>query len=120
MPSFSFQFVSSHSRSPDKHIWTILKGTNAHFGFRTGRTIVRFINEAKASSGGALSVDDALDAQLYHKVLPKLRGEGEYWSVPLAELEKQLGTLGTNKRSCASVSRMRRDLDRNGSFHFWN
>lgn len=100
--------------------WTTLRGAGAQFGFRTARAIVRFVSEAKASSGGALSVDDAVDAQLVQKVLVKLRGEGERWATILAELERQFDGLTGERRSYGVVRRMRSDLERLGSFQFWN
>jgi hypothetical protein len=81
---------------------------------------VRFVSEARASSGGALSVDDAVDAQLVQKVLVKLRGEGERWATTLAELEQQFDRLAGERRSHGVVRRMRSDLERLGSFQFWN
>jgi 5-methylcytosine-specific restriction protein B len=100
--------------------WTILREADAHFGFRTAHAIVAFINEAKASSGGVLTVDAALDAQLRQKVLTKLRGEGEQWSVLLGKLEGVMAGLGPTGGSAAVIGRMRRDLERIGSFQFWN
>ena len=100
--------------------WSTLRPLHAHFGFRAGRAIVRFLNEAKASSGGLLTVDDALDIQLFQKILVKLRGEGDQWESPLSELEGLFGTLKGKQRSHTAVLRMRQDLERLGSFQFWN
>jgi hypothetical protein len=100
--------------------WKALKTVHAHFGFRTGKASVRFVNEAKASSNGVMSVDDAIDAQMRQKILVKLRGEGEHWAAPLAELETLLGRLSGTGHAIALVSRMRQDLERLGSFQFWS
>jgi len=100
--------------------WGALREVEAHFGFRAARAVVRFVNEAKASSGGVLDVDRALDAQLCQKVLTKLRGEGDQWAKPLGVLGGVFAKLGTESRSAATVARMRRDLERLGSFQFWN
>ena len=100
--------------------WEILRKVDAHFGFRAARAIVRFVDEAKASSDGALSVDDAIDAQLIQKVLVKLRGEGDQWLQPLADLESTFALLNGRRRAQAAVTRMRNDLERLGSFQFWN
>jgi MoxR-like ATPase len=100
--------------------WTMLRDAGVQFGFRTGKAIVRFVSEARASSGGAVSVDDAVDTQLVQKVLVKLRGEGERWATTLAELEQQFDQLAGERRSHAVVRRMRSDLERLGSFQFWN
>jgi 5-methylcytosine-specific restriction protein B len=101
-------------------VWTVLKAVQAHFGFRTGKAVARFVNEAKASSGAVMSVDDAIDAQLCHKILVKLRGEGDRWAEPLSKLEVLLDKLEGKKSAKAIVSRMRNDLERLGSFQFWN
>jgi hypothetical protein len=101
-------------------VWTILKSVDAHFGYRVARAVVRFISEAKASSDGAVNVDTALDVQLCQKILVKLRGEGERWIAPLEQLEKLCTGLGSEESSRAIVSRMRQDLERLGSFQFWN
>jgi hypothetical protein len=100
--------------------WTILKGIDAHFGFRTAHAAVRFVEEIKASSGGAVSVDSAIDAQFCHKVLVKLRGEGERWAKPLADLEQLCTGLGQDENARKIIARMRRDLERLGSFQFWS
>ncbi|MGX9967085.1 McrB family protein [Roseomonas sp. F4] len=102
-------------------IWGILAQVGAQFGFRTARAVVRFVAEAKASSGGALDVNAALDLQLRQKILVKLRGEGESWSVALEALQAALAPLGNGPGSASSVvTRMRADLERLGSFQFWS
>jgi hypothetical protein len=101
-------------------VWSILKSVDAHFGYRAARAVVRFTAEAKASSDGAVNVDTALDVQLCQKILVKLRGEGERWTVPLEQLEKLCTGLGTQENSRAIIIRMRQDLERLGSFQFWN
>jgi hypothetical protein len=100
--------------------WTILNSVGAHFGFRTARAAVRFMEEMKASSDGVVNVDSALDMQLFQKILVKLRGEGERWTKPLDDLEKLCTGLGQEEASRVIVARMRRDLERLGSFQFWN
>jgi len=113
---------SERSRVKDviEGTWVALREVDAHFGFRTARAMVFFVNEAKESSDGVLDVDGALDAQLCQKVLTKLRGEGDQWSKPLGVLEDIFIKLGAQSRSAATVARMRRDLERLGSFQFWD
>ncbi len=101
-------------------VWGSLGKAGAPFGFRTAKAVARFIAEAKASSDGVLTVDDAIDAQLMQKVLVKLRGEGERWAATLGELELTLGKLTGERRAATVVARMRTDLERLGSFQFWN
>ena len=101
-------------------VWSVLKSIDVHFGYRAALAAVRFIAEVKASSGGVVSVDSALDVQLCQKILVKLRGEGERWAKPLEQLEKLCTGLGHEQTSRAIVARMRLDLERLGSFQFWN
>jgi len=110
----------AHALEVLEGVWRALRRVDSHFGFRTARAIVRFIDEAKASSDGVLSVDGALDVQLCQKVLPKLRGEGDHWNKPLAELEEETSKLGVETRALDVVKRMRRDLEHLGSFQFWH
>jgi hypothetical protein len=104
-----------------KRVWTVLNGIGAPFGFRTAKAVVRFVAEAKASSGGTLGIDAALDLQMRQKILVKLRGEGERWSTALESLQISLSTLGDGAGSASAVvGRMRSDLERLGSFQFWS
>lgn len=101
-------------------VWKALAPVDSQFGFRTAKAVVRFVAEAKASSDGVLSIDDAIDIQLMQKVLVKLRGEGDRWSGVLGDLELTLGDLSSGKsKSEKVVTRMREDLERLGSFQFW-
>lgn len=101
-------------------VWNSLNAVESQFGFRTARAMTRFIAEAKASSDGVLSVDDAIDIQLIQKVLVKLRGEGERWAQVLSELESVVsGLKDGSSLSSKALGRMRSDLERLGSFQFW-
>ena len=101
-------------------VWRSLRVMNAHFGFRAARAMVRFIDEAKASSGGSMSIDDALDAQLVQKIFVKLKGEGDVWITTLGEIEETLRPLEGRATSKDTIRRMRADLERLGSFQFWH
>lgn len=101
-------------------VWKILSGLEAHFGFRTARAIVRFIEEAKASSGGVLPIEAAIDMQMIQKVLVRLRGEGERWEAALTQVADLLKENIPGGRSEAVVRRMYADLERLGSFQFWH
>lgn len=117
----------THLDDADRHrvieviggVWTALGATEARFGFRTARAIARYVAESKASSDGILTIDDAIDMQLMQKVLVKLRGEGQAWEAVLTNLEERLATLKGGGASIETVRRMRRDLERLGSFQFW-
>jgi len=101
-------------------VWGALRSLDAHFGFRTARSIVRFIEEAKASSGGTLSVEAAIDMQMIQKVLVRLRGEGEQWQPALAQIAQLLDANLEGSRASEVVRRMSADLERLGSFQFWH
>ena len=108
-------------RAPITGAWVVLEQVGAQFGFRTAKAIVRFIAEAKASSGGTLGIDAALNLQMRQKVLVKLRGEGERWSVALHGLQATFAPLGGGPGSAAAtVGRMSADLERLGSFQSWS
>ena len=100
-------------------VWNELRPLDAHFGFRTAKSIVRFIEEAKASSDGAISVEEAIDMQMVQKVLVRLRGEGERWENALAKIGQTLDENLTGSRAAEIVRRMLSDLERLGSFQFW-
>jgi len=100
--------------------WEALRELGSHFGFRTALSIVRYIEEAKDSSNGALSVAQAIDMQLVQKILVKLRGEGERWDSTLADIDKLLADHLETGQAAQIVKRMQADLDRLGSFQFWH
>jgi hypothetical protein len=61
----------------------------------------------------------ALDAVIYAKVLPKLRGEdAPRFRQALTECDEIFGRFGLMK-SRAKVQELRRDLDATGSARFW-
>lgn len=100
-------------------VWESLRDVHRHFGFRTAKAIVRFIDEAVASSDGILDAAAALDAQLAQKVLVKLRGEGDQWSATLNSIKATISKLPKNSRSLKILERMISDHGKLGSFQFW-
>jgi MoxR-like ATPase len=89
-----------------------------HFGWRVVDEVLDFLAKA-APSGAALPADAALDAVIYGKVLPKLRGEdGPRFREALSKCEAALGDFGL-ERSKAKVSELRIDLETTGSARFW-
>lgn len=89
-----------------------------HFGWRVVDEVLDFLAKA-APSGVALPADAALDAVIYGKVLPKLRGEdGPRFREALSKCEAILGEFGL-ERSKAKVSELRTDLETTGSARFW-
>lgn len=101
-------------------VWAELRPLDAHFGFRTAKSIVRFIEEAKASSDGTLSIEEAIDMQMVQKVLVRLRGEGQRWEGAIAGIEQLLEDNLAGGRAAEIVRRMLNDLERLGSFQFWH
>lgn len=101
-------------------VWEALRPLDAHFGFRTARSITRFVEEVKDSSGGTLSVEEAIDMQMIQKVLVRLRGEGDRWETALVKVEHLLEANLSGGRAAAIVGRMHADLERLGSFQFWH
>jgi MoxR-like ATPase len=100
-------------------VWKSLRDVHRHFGFRTTKAMVRFIDEAVASSDGILDAVSALDVQLAQKVLVKLRGEGDQWSATLNSMKATISKLEGNSRSIKIIERMISDHGKLGSFQFW-
>ena len=65
------------------------------FGFRTAKEISRFVYYYDSLLGGAASIEDAIDAQIYQKVLPKLNGSRRRLEPVLCALA-QLCYMGRN------------------------
>jgi 5-methylcytosine-specific restriction enzyme B len=87
-----------------------------HFGWRTIEDVLRYMQ--LAIQAGA-SEPDALDAVIYAKVLPKLRGEStERFHQALASAQSAL--LKHDLKRCAiKVSTLISDLKETGTARFW-
>jgi hypothetical protein len=72
-----------------------------------------------AGAGDTLSFDAALDAVIFAKVLPKLRGEdGPRLREALAQCDQVLQAF--NLHTCsAKLADLRRDVETTGSMRFW-
>jgi len=105
-------------RCRDRRDGRALAPARLHFGWRIVRELIGFLERAR-ELGAALSFDLALDAGVYAKVLPKLRGEDRP-SVRKAfeAAEKVLADKGL-ERSRAKVKALREELEVTGSAHFW-
>jgi len=89
-----------------------------HFGWRVVDDVLDFLVHNQAG-GGALQLQDALDAVVYAKVLPKLRGEdAPRFREALMQAERVLAAHGL-ARSRAKVAELFEDLDHRGSARFW-
>lgn len=97
-------------------IWAELKQQRAHFGFRTTRAIISYIDNAVGRTGGILTLNSALDNQIEQKILPKLRGDGDRWADTLTNLSSIISPFSG---SSAIINRMRESLEKYGSFQFW-
>lgn len=97
-------------------IWETLKLNNAHFGYRTAKAIIRYVDEAVGRTAGIVDLTTAIDSQIEQKILPKLRGEEDQWIDTLDNLIVQTSTYERTQRL---LIKMRSDLERYGSFQFW-
>jgi hypothetical protein len=89
-----------------------------HFGWRVVDDVLDFIERASPNSN-ELSFESALDAVIYAKVLPKLRGEDSpRFREALAKSEAVVGTFGL-EQARTKLAELRRDLEATGSARFW-
>ncbi|MCC8402004.1 hypothetical protein LJ655_08875 [Paraburkholderia sp. MMS20-SJTN17] len=95
---------------------TALAPVRLHFGWRTIEDVLRYLQLAVQS--GATEVD-ALDAVVYAKVLPKLRGEStDRFHLALESARTSLLEHGL-KRCAEKVSALVADLKETGTARFW-
>lgn len=119
-PGWSTVDLSNAARARAKSVLTslveCLSPVRLHFGMRTIDDVLRYLS-FREGMGGAQ--DDALDAAIYAKVLPKLRGDSsprfhQALQATLDVLEKhQLA------RCVAKVKDMALDLQATGFARFW-
>jgi 5-methylcytosine-specific restriction enzyme B len=95
-----------------------LSPARLHFGWRVVDDAVAFL-ERSADATDALPFEAALDAVVYAKVLPKLRGEDSVrFREALTKCEAALDSFGLSQ-SRAKVVELRADLETTGSARFW-
>lgn len=86
----------------------VLGPIGAEFGFRTALEVARFVGFHATLTGPGWKFSDALDAQVYQKLLPKLHGSERRLSPVLKALEDFC-----SQHSCvASLEKVRRMQDR--------
>lgn len=90
-----------------------LMGVGAEFGFRSTKEIARFMVIHKELSGPSWSYQDALDAQVLQKLMPKLHGSARKLSSVLKALE-EFATARTLPLSLEKIKRMQDRLERDG------
>jgi hypothetical protein len=89
-----------------------------HFGWRVVDDVLDFI-ERTSPIANELPFEAALDAVIYAKVLPKLRGEdAPRFREALNSSEAVLGRFGLEE-SKAKVAELKHDLEATGSARFW-
>lgn len=85
-----------------------LAAIGAEFGFRTAFEISRFVSFHAILTGPGWKFSDALDAQVYQKLMPKLHGSERR----LAPVLKELEAFCTIHNCMASLEKIRRMQDR--------
>jgi 5-methylcytosine-specific restriction enzyme B len=89
-----------------------------HFGWRTVDDVVNFLETAREHAS-ATSFEELLDAVIYAKVLPKLRGDDSLRTRAALDATKTiLGSAGL-KRCSDRVATLREELGHAGAARFW-
>lgn len=110
--------LEARAREVLEALMNALSPARLHFGWRVVDDVMSFLEQAR-SSGAALSDDEALDAVVYAKVLPKLRGEdAPRFRSALDACKASLEQFGL-RQSAARVADLRRDVEASGSARFW-
>ena len=96
-----------------------LRPAQRHFGWRVIAEAVGFLEQRTREADGKLDATAALDAVIYAKVLPKVRGDDTpRFRKCLEDTRKVLE--GRNLEKCArKVKELQEDLDATGSASFW-
>jgi 5-methylcytosine-specific restriction endonuclease McrBC GTP-binding regulatory subunit McrB len=93
-------------------LFNTLAPVGAEFGYRPAYEISRFVYFHATVSGSAWTLDDAIDAAIMQKVLPKLHGSKTKLQ-PVIDKLKPIIT-GKYKLSAAKITRMEERLKQNG------
>jgi hypothetical protein len=95
-----------------------LEPARLHFGWRVVDDVLEFLSELDDEDCG-LSPAQILDAAVYAKILPKLRGEdSSRLRKALEACQSALDSAGLTDSS-AKVSELRRDVEASGAARFW-
>lgn len=109
--------VETRARELLTALMQALSPARLHFGWRVVDDVLDFLDRA-AAAGEALSADGALDAVIYAKVLPKLRGEdAPRFRDALAKCEVALASFGLEE-SRLKVAELKADLEATGTARF--
>jgi MoxR-like ATPase len=97
---------------------TALSPAKLHFGWRTVDDILNYMDTAQ-SMGASTAFADLLDAAVFSKLLPKMRGEdSDRFRHALTAASAAAVQHGLH-RSAQRLKQLTADLDRAGSAHFW-
>lgn len=98
-------------------VMAALAPVRLHFGWRVVDDVLDFLE--RAAAGDSLPFDAALDAVIYAKILPKLRGEDSgRLREALSKCEAAFAAHGLDS-SRSKVSELRYNLETTGSARFW-
>lgn len=101
-------FVAAELRDRLLEIFSKLAPIGAEFGFRTAHEISRYFYFHALLVGSGWKFDDALDAQIYQKLLPKLHGSERR----LRPILEQLGTYCDGYKCVRSKQKIDRMINR--------
>ncbi|WP_210641254.1 hypothetical protein [Pseudomonas sp. Tri1] len=100
-----------------KDLVQALRPVRLHFGWRTIRDVIGYVQEAER--GGVIEFNGALDQAIYAKVLPKLRGEDSPRIKTAFGSVKKVLENADLKASTQKVHELLDDLQYLGSARFW-
>jgi 5-methylcytosine-specific restriction protein B len=110
--------LESRARATLTALMQALSPARLHFGWRVVDDVLNFLDRV-AAAGDALPFEAALDAVVYAKVLPKLRGDDTpRFREALAKCEVALASFDL-KQSQGKVAELRHDVETTGSARFW-
>ncbi len=121
-PKWEGRSLSAQTMTTARRVLEDLMGSLAparmHFGWRVVDEVLGFLERSEIDGGG-LTMVEALDAVVYAKVLPKLRGEdAPRFREALRATGEVLKTHGL-ERSRSKLAELEEDLEHRGSARFW-
>jgi 5-methylcytosine-specific restriction enzyme B len=109
--------LESEARKVLDALMKALSPARMHFGWRVVDDVLDFLE--RSTVAGGLAPTDALDAVVYAKILPKLRGEdAPRFREALKKCEEALSAASLT-RSRDKVAELRNDVETTGSARFW-
>lgn len=109
--------LESEARKVLDALMKALSPARMHFGWRVVDDVLDFLE--RSTVAGGLAPTDALDAVVYAKILPKLRGEdAPRFREALKKCEEALSAASLT-RSRDKVAELRNDVETTGGARFW-